>query len=218
MAEVLDLLGSHVFQHIGRSHPVCESCFSCLNHPEMKKTAFIWKSLTACHTHLKSLGVAPADGFFPDTPDNFFHCYRDPPTKIQHNIMWTIEAARWDKVHKDSDKVTQARLKSMVSPVDETFELSDADYIFQTKMDLGISPVSNLPRNCACGVAMADDSYNAMHWRDCIKTRSRSVRFCHDKLKLALAMFAREALIPTHLEPFHLQDQYRQRPDLEMMF
>jgi hypothetical protein len=126
------------------------------------------------------------------------------------------------------DKVIQARLKSLrskyagryqlVSPEDDTLTLSDADFIFQAKLDLGISPVLNLPSKCVCGTPMANDSYNSQHWRDCIKTCSRAVRLCHDRLKTLLALFAREALIPTHMEPFNLQAKHQKRPDLELMF
>jgi hypothetical protein len=85
-------------------------------------------------------------------------------------------------------------------------------------MDLGISLVNFMPKSCVCGIQLKNDSYNAMHWRDCIKTRSRAVRSCHDRIKMALATFSRESLIPTHVEPYNFQDQHHKRPDLEMMF
>jgi hypothetical protein len=181
--------------------------------------------LRACHAELTRQGVTPGSALFPEQAATFATHYFNSPdsvTKLQSALTRQIEDRAWSHIITSTDSVTQARLRSasakhagawlLAIPSSADLTMRDSDYIINSRIQLGLSPLDRLPSVCACGQTLAP---YPLHLHDCVRARSRAVKFRHDRVVLTIAKLCRSVSIPVHRENHDFQRTHNLRPDLE---
>jgi hypothetical protein len=186
------------------------------------------RQLVDCHNHLiKQKVPCDEDGLMPPTVDHFWTDFgEERPHGLQRAISHHIISQNLNTYLRDpsTELKTLQRMLSASSrnagawltcyPSCPELSLSDEDFIYASRLRLGLSCQENLPPVCACSAKLADDP---AHFLSCAKLKATAMTTRHDWIVHLLAKFLRGAGAVVHIEP-RIFGEERKRPDLDILF
>lgn len=133
----------------------------------------------------------------------FWSFYAKNPRKA-HGLQHALAAAREDAkvkqvegtfspaalAYSKSAAMPGAVLSLSAFPVSARSVLADAHFTTALRMHVGLSPVSDMPLCCVCGVSLSDDPYHLLR---CNKFRGNLVYKRHNQIAQVVRDFARAA-------------------------